>query len=87
MLPEFREEGKVLKFTVQYVGAPNATVRYSSDLNAESVLAAEVSAKIGLGWAEKELNCCCYRVLDDAGAVVATGPDDERIAQCRGKAH
>ena len=76
-----------MKFTVQYVGAPNATVRYSSDLDAESVHAAEVSAKIGLSWAEQEHSCCCYRVLDEAGALVATGPDEEHIARCRGKAH
>jgi hypothetical protein len=76
-----------LKFTVQYVGVPNATVRYSSELDAESVRAAEVSAKIGLGWAEKQHNCCCYRVLDDAGEVVAAGPDEAHIARCRGKAH
>ena len=76
-----------MKFTVQYVGVPDATVRYSSDLDAESVRAAEVSAKIGLTWAEKEHNCCCYRVLDEDGAVVATGPDEAQIARCRGKAH
>ncbi len=71
-----------MKFTVQYLGVPHATVHHTSELDAGSVFAAEVSAKIGLPWAEKELGCCCYRVLDDAGAVVATGPDADHIARC-----
>jgi hypothetical protein len=76
-------EGAGVKFTVQYLGVPQATVRYASELDAESVHAAETSAKIGLPWAEKEHGCCCYRVIDEAGAVVANGPSAERMARCR----
>ncbi len=71
-----------MKFTVEYLGVPNATVRYSSDLDAESIFAAETSAKIGLPWAEKTYGICCYRVRDAAGVVVAAGPNAERMARC-----
>lgn len=71
-----------MKFTVQYLGVPHATVRHSSELEAESVVAAETSAKFGLRWAGT-LGACCYRVLDDTGAVVAHGPDEAHIAICR----
>jgi hypothetical protein len=74
-------EGNVLKFTVQYLDAPHATVRYASELNAESAIAAEVSAKIGFRWAQAEHDACCYRVLDDSGAVVALGPAPDQTAR------
>jgi hypothetical protein len=80
-------QGEGVKFTVQYLGIPQSTVRHSSELNAESTMAAEVSAKIGLEWAEKTHNACCYRVLDESGAIVAAGPDEARMARSREKTH
>lgn len=63
-----------MKFTVQYLDAPGATVRHSSELDAESAFAAETSAQIGFRWARETYDACFYRVLNDVGVVIATGP-------------
>jgi hypothetical protein len=72
-------EGKALKFTVQYL---NSTVRHSSELDAESAVAADISARIGFRWAQETHDACCYRVLDERGAVVFVGPDAMSAAKC-----
>src|SRR5262249_5525085 len=84
--PGYLREVEILKFTVQYLDSPDATVRYTSDLEAENAASADVSARIGFRGAQDTHGACCYRVLDDAGAVVATGPDMSHAIKFCGRA-